>query len=195
VLNRLQNVSIGMLMAERTGRLARQIENWGDAVGRINRAIFDRTTARGQGRSTKPTLIMADISTAAKSLSSQSTFVPLTDKELEENGLVLDDLGLLIDEGLHKQDLLAKLGVFDDPVLDKAAKALNLQGTGTRREGLRKRARVLPEHEAHKSTAERPLKRSKRQPAKAVENVEPEEDRRAACECEEYLSAEEFAEL
>jgi hypothetical protein len=53
VLNRLQNVSIGMSMAERTGRLARQIENWSDAVGRINRAIFDRATARGQGRTSK----------------------------------------------------------------------------------------------------------------------------------------------
>jgi hypothetical protein len=97
VLNRLQNVLIGMLMAEKTGRLARQIENWGDAVGRINYAIFDRATARGQGRTT------ADISTAAKSLSSQSAFVPLTGKELEEHGLVLDDLGLLIDEGLHRK--------------------------------------------------------------------------------------------
>jgi hypothetical protein len=54
------------------------------------------------------------------------TFVPLIDKELKENGLILDDLGLLINKGLYKQDLLAKLEVFNNPVLDKVVKALNL---------------------------------------------------------------------
>jgi hypothetical protein len=62
---------------------------------------------------------MADISAAARSLSNQSDFVPLTDKELEEHDLILDDLGILIDEDLHKQNLPAKFEVFDDQQFSK----------------------------------------------------------------------------